>query len=142
MGHIDSNLDKGPWFRTNCNYASDAMIYKTDLYFEQALSSRYGRTEALSKKGRITKVSDLQVGDMVHYFIGGSWKHVTLVGEVYSDYVVLYDGGSKFINTKQYKKKVPRYGSMLNGTPYSGYDSWFAVRMWDIDQSKVLEGLK
>ena len=139
---IDTNMSEGP-FRTNCNYSSDAMIRKTDLYFEDNFSSRYIRTAELSKVGKIRKVSDLQVGDMVHYFRNGAgWRHVALVGEVYSDYVVLYDGGGRFISTKQYKKKVPRYGSMINGTTYGSYDDWYAVRLWNIDQSRVLEGLK
>ncbi len=137
---VDTNLSEGP-FRTNCNCSSDAMIQKTDLYFEKDLSTLFRGMIKRSKVGKITKVSDLQVGDIVHYF-GDGWRHVALVGEVYSDYVILYDGGGRFVSTKQYRKKVPRYGSMLNGTTYSSYDYWFAVRLWDIDQSKVLEGLK
>ena len=83
-----------------------------------------------------------QVGDMLHYFRDGDWKHVAVVGEVYSDYIVTYDGGGRFISSKQYKKKIKRGGSMLNGTTYSSYDYWFGVRLWKIDQSRTLEGLR
>ena len=46
------------------------------------------------------------------------------------------------ISSKQYKKKIKRGGSMLNGTTYSSYDYWFGVRLWKIDQSRTLEGLR
>ena len=136
---IDTNLSSSDFKnkrRTNCNYAADALNRKTDLPYHNAANEGGGQ--------KITNTRDLRVGDMVHYFRNGpGWRHVAMVGEVYSDYVILYDGGGRFINTKQYKKKVRRggYGEMMNGTVYD-YDWWYAKRYWNIDQSKTLEGLK
>lgn len=136
---IDTNLSSDKFKhrrRTNCNYAADALNLKTNLSpFKHGTTWKSGQ--------RITNTRDLQVGDMVHYFRGPKWRHVAMVGEVYDDYVILYDGGGRFIETKQYKKKVRRggYGEMMNGTVYD-YDDWVAVRHWNIDQSKALGGLK
>lgn len=142
---IDTNLSDDDFKhrrRTNCNYACDALVRKTNLFFDKNLCSRFEFTARISKVGKIRDTAKLQVGDMVHYFRDGDWKHVAVVGEVYKDYVILYDGGGRFIETKQYKKKVKRGRSMINGTTYDSYDDWYAVRVWNIDQSKVLEGLK
>ena len=96
--------------------------------------------------GIITKVSDLRVGDLVHYYgykqngkVG--WLHVTLVGEVYSDYVVMYDGGNRFMNNLTYKFAVKRTNNSKMGSPYSGYLYWKGVRPWKIDQSVTLKGI-
>ena len=135
---VDTNLSAAKFKdkrRTNCNFSADSLTRKTDLAFHWSAND--------SGSPRISNTRDLQVGDMVHYYSGGRWRHVAMVGEVYSDYVILYDGGGRYIETKQFKKKVKRggYGEMLNGTVY-GYDRWVAVRHWKIDQSKILGGLK
>ena len=140
---IDTNLSEDPGrFRTNCNYSCDAMTQKTDLYFVSNLCTSWRSGPSKSPVGKITNTAQLQVGDMLHYFRDGDWKHVAVVGEVYSDYIITYDGGGRFISSKQYKKKIKRGGSMLNGTTYSSYDYWFGVRLWKIDQSRTLEGLR
>ncbi len=140
---IDTNLSEDPdKFRTNCNYSCDAMTQKTDLYFVTNLCTSWRSGPSKSPVGKITNTAQLQVGDMLHYFRDGDWKHVAVVGEVYSDYIITYDGGGRFISSKQYKKKIKRGGSMLNGTTYSSYDYWFGVRLWKIDQSRTLEGLR
>ena len=140
---IDTNLSEDPSrFRTNCNYSCDAMTQKTGLWFVTNLCTSWWSGPSRSPVGKITNTAQLQVGDMLHYFRDGDWKHVAVVGEVYNDYIVIYDGGGRFISSKQYKKKIKRGGSMLNGTTYSSYDEWFGVRLWNIDQSKTLEGLR
>ena len=136
---IDTNLSDNKFKccrRTNCNYAADSLNGKTDLSPFKPATAWKGGTH-------ITNTRDLHVGDMVHFF-NGSWKHVAVVGEVYSDYVVLYDGGGRFIETKQYKQKVKRggYSAMISGSTYSNYGSWHATRYWNFDQDKSLDGLK
>ncbi len=64
-----------------------------------------------------------------------------MVGEVYKDYVVLYDGGSRFMNNRTYKHTLNRInGRRLSGS-YTSYASWWAFRPWDIDQSVTLKGI-
>ena len=142
---IDTNLGGSKYSgkrRTNCNYSCDALAQKTDLYAPQHFCSTFDGQVGMSKVGKIYDTSKLQVGDLLHFFRDDDWKHVAVVGEVYKDYIITYDGGGRFISSKIYKYKIPRGGSMINGTTYSGYDYWYGTRVWNIDQSKTLEGLQ
>lgn len=138
---IDENLTDSEQKRrrTNCNYAADALIKKTTLQHYLSDDRDGGQ--------KIYRTDQLQVGDLLQFFHGCSesgWGHVAVVGEVYRDYIVTYDGGRRFIHSKQYKYKIKRGGAsemISNGSPYDNYDCWYAVRRWNFDQSKVLEGL-
>ena len=74
---------------------------------------------------------------------GSSGGHVALVGEVYKDYIVMYDGGSRWQSGYNYKitiKRENQSNGRLPGT-YSSYCNWYAFRPWKIDQSETLGGL-
>lgn len=136
---IDKTLELSQRVRTNCNYSVDNFIPKTTLKFIGGASISKQLAAGGGKK--ITNVKDLQVGDLMHFYSGGDWKHVATVGEIYKDAVILYEGGSRFMNNANYKHKITRHnGSSLDGG-YGGY-TWYATRPWKIDQSKTLEGLK
>lgn len=64
-----------------------------------------------------------------------------MVGEVYKDVVVLYDGGGRFNRDRHYKKIMYRNTDSLKNTTYKDYKMWAAVRLWDIDQNVVLDGI-
>lgn len=90
--------------------------------------------------GVIDKASKLEVGDILQ--MPGGLTHVAVVGEVYKDYVIVYDGGSKFQYNRNYKFKIPRRNNnSLSGTDYSYYPYFRGYRVWDIDQSVTLKGL-
>ena len=136
---VDEMLQNKNKSRPNCNYGVDSFQKKTNLkYF---YSADVSNSKKNSKVGKITNTGKLQVGDHVHFFSGSKWKHIAIVGEVYSDYVVLYDAGGRFMNNRQYKYKVKRGTRSMNGT-YSNYGTnWYALRVWNINQDINLAGL-
>ena len=95
------------------------------------------KSSGFAKEGkRITKVSDLKVGDVVH---GPS--HIFMVGEVYKDKVVMYDGGSRWQRNKTFKMVVDRTNNNKLGGKYKYSGNWEAYRPWKINQSITLKGL-
>ena len=130
---IDKVLQNPKKIRTHCNATVDIIRKSTSLPFYSSSASY----QKLAKHGKkITKVTDLQVGDVMAFFSGGSWKHTSIVGEVYKDYVVTYDGGSP-IGKGTFKKIHPR----KNTSKFSGYSDWYGIRVNQIDQTKTLKGL-
>ena len=98
----------------------------------------------MSPVGRITKTNQLQVGDWVHFFRQPGytkWGHVAMVGEVYDDYVIIYEGGGRFVESTYFKHKLKRTGDGRLSDSYSFYKSWFGVRPFKIDQSVYLKGM-
>ena len=63
-----------------------------------------------------------------------------MVGEVYKDYVVMYDGGGRFAKSGKYKKITKRANSSKLTDDYSGY-KWWAFRPWNINQNITLKGI-
>lgn len=126
--------------RGNCNYSQDSFIRQTNLQLPSS-SNSWTSENTHHNKSKIKHANELQVGDWVHYYSGGEWKHIAIVGEVYQDIVVLYDGGGRFNRSMHYKKIMYRDTDSLKGTEYSGYSKWDAVRLWDIDQNVTLKGI-
>lgn len=145
---LQRQLNNTDDFRTSCNTAINTFNKSTTLADMHGASHQPKTQLAMSRKnynknkGKIIRWSDLRVGDVVHFFAAnGSWRHVALVGEVYSDYIVLYDGGSRFMKNRQYKFAIPRKNDKkLRGT-YKSYSSWWGFRPWKIDQSVTLKGI-
>ena len=137
-------LDKN----TNCNWTVDMVYNKAGIFHTgrtKVNSSANFRNMGKAKGNKvITKVEDLQIGDIVHFFesCGGdmsnpdnwhNWYHVAFIGEI--DYVkrtiTVYDGGSRFTNNRNFKEvaKLDNKINKLNGT-----SCWAAVRVVDIMQ--------
>ena len=78
----------------------------------------------------ITKMSDIQVGDIIHFFRNSidrsnpntwsNWYHVAFIGEVDKSkgVIVGYDGGSYFTNNRNYKwtAKINDKNPKVHGT--------------------------
>ena len=100
------------------------------------------------KLEKVTRLRDLKVGDCIYFGRGAKWDklnektwktptggHNVVVGEVYADHIVIYDGGSYFQYHQNYKREVyfPAENSesaedkLLLST--FGFDSW-GVRRW------------
>lgn len=126
--------------RGNCNYSQDSFIRQTNLKLPSS-SNSWTSKSTYHNKSKIKHTNELQVGDWVHYYSGGDWVHIAIVGEVYQDVVVLYDGGGRFNRSMHYKKIMYRDTDSLKGTEYSTYKKWDAVRLWDIDQNVTLKGI-
>ncbi|MBP5656216.1 Ig domain-containing protein [Candidatus Saccharibacteria bacterium] len=146
---IDYELTKGykgkscikKRIRNNCNYSQDSWVRQTNLKLPSS-SKKWTSSSSYHHGKTIRHTKDLQVGDWVNFWnSGGSWIHIALVGEVYSDKVVLYDGGGRFNRDRHYKKIMYRNTDSLKNTTYSKYKKWKAVRLWDIDQSVTLDGI-
>ena len=133
---INDLLRSSAVVRTGCNISITTFAGSTSLK-----SLPFGTPSAMvaaSKVGKIVYVDDLQVGDIIE-FTEPSW-HTAMVGEVYKDYVIVYEGGSKFIKSRYFKKPIER--KHTTKIWYQGYwKGFYAVRPWDIDQSKTLKGL-
>ncbi len=132
--------------RNNCNYSQDSFARQTDLKLPS--SSKSWTSSSSWHHGKTIKhTSELLVGDWVNYsncsnkFSDGCWIHIAMVGEVYKDVVVLYDGGGRFNRDRHYKKIMYRNTDSLKNTTYKDYKMWAAVRLWDIDQNVVLDGI-
>ncbi|MBQ9684853.1 Ig domain-containing protein [Candidatus Saccharibacteria bacterium] len=126
--------------RGNCNYSQDSFIRQTNLKLPSS-SNSWTSKSTYHNSSKIKHTNELQVGDWVHYYSGGEWKHIAIVGEVYQDIVVLYDGGGRFNRSMHYKKIMYRNTDSLKGTEYDNYSKWDAVRLWDIDQNVTLKGI-
>ena len=132
---------------THCNKSMHVFIKSTSLKF---INTGAGKTHIKNKikesgfykHNLITNISKLRVGDFMNFQLGGYAGHVVLVGEVYKDYIVVYDGGSRFMRNRNYKFKIKRRnGKSLAGSKYSGSLSWYGYRPWKIDQSVTLKGV-
>lgn len=156
---INAMLGPSENVRTNCNEAINTFYKSTTLTpiggsSDPGVHTSYKPTVwQLTKKnhpkngGMITRFEDLEVGDLMHFYSNSNltgWHHVVMVGEIYKDCIIVYDGGSRFENlngtSHPYKFKIPRKGSSLAGTAYGG-DYWMAVRPWKIDQNVTLKGI-
>ncbi|MBP5656272.1 Ig domain-containing protein, partial [Candidatus Saccharibacteria bacterium] len=138
---INEKLKPSANIRTNCNASINTFIHSTDKRIGAGAAQHQYMAEH-SLVGKIRYVDELKVGDIVHFFVAdGGWHHVAFVGEVYKDYVVFYDGGGRWIGSMNFKKRVKRAHTKKLSDTYSFEHSWFAVRMWDIDQSVTLKGL-
>ena len=131
---------------TNCNKSINIFIQSTNLAWPKGGTSSGSYDSAhlkMSKyphnNGKITKVSELRVGDIVNFFTSNG-GHVAIVGEVYKDKLVFYDGGPYFQNGK-YKYAVRRSNSNKLTDKYALYGSWFGWRPWKIDQDVTLKGI-
>ena len=130
---INSVLRTSAVVRTNCNCAVDTFYKSTTLG-----SYSFGNK---NKYPKMHKWTDLKVGDVIYFYRGGRWVHVAMVGEVYRDYVVIYDGGSRLQKNTNYKFAVPRKSDGVLRGSYKTFGSWFANRPWKINQSVTLRGI-
>ena len=124
------------------------------------LSSECGGLEAfiyhkmgMSQKSQIypkpTKLKDLKVGDGVYFFEQrvdksdeNKWTrglHNVIVGEVYKDYIVLYDAGSRYQNSRNYKHIIKKSNTGNEEEDYAaitkeyGFQGWGARRFYNFE---------
>lgn len=128
---INSMLKTSSNVRTCCNKAINTFHKSTTLGEQYPVRGT-----------KYTKWSQLKVGDVLQFYRpDGRWVHTALVGEVYENYLIIYDGGGRFMTNRNYKIKIPRKQDGRLRSPYSGYGSWYAFRPWTINQSITLAGL-
>ena len=129
---VNTNL----WMATECGPAAQAPLYKGGILKGGQNPSRK----------MITRFTDLRPGDLMHFFDHpvdksnrSSWgwgRHVAIVGEVYKDKIVIYDGGSHFQTTRNFKRTIKMVYS--EAEEYAeikkefGYDYWASERFKEL----------
>ena len=131
-GGANSNKAFSTSANINCDKA--VTIFKSSISPKK--SKNYNSKDWWHSGKKITKVSDLRVGDIVH-----GPNHVFMVGEIYKDKVVMYDGGSRFQRAKTYKQVVTRTNNSKMDGSYRYSGNWEAYRPWNINQAITLKGI-
>lgn len=141
-GEIDSlcsDPDKAK--TTNCNFGMDSFYYKAGLMPGCTEVSDLFRWQGRTYKV-IRNIADLKVGDLVHMFgervtsddpsTWEDWHHVCCVGERQGSEVIMYDTGSRFISSGNFKIpfKVDRDNEPAGS--YSSYHGWVGIHMVDL----------
>lgn len=134
----------------DCETGVDMIRFKAGIYSGKESYDFRGMVQAGGKI--ITKMKDLQVGDIVQYYTGCTfpdkspskivstfgyighkndnggkgWMHVNIIGEVdlKNNTITTYDTGHAFTNSGEYKIKVSRDAK----APYPWCSDWVAVR--------------
>lgn len=125
-GRSANNLGMTNSINTHCDKSIKIFVRSTTLKYRDFIHT--GR--------RITKVSDLRVGDVI-----SGPSHLFMVGEVYKNKVVVYDGGSRWQMSGTYKQTISRTDNSIMGGWYKYQGNWHARRPWKIDQSVTLKGI-
>lgn len=124
---MDDTMIEGKYC-TNCNYTTDKVYYKAGLFERSDSSCAWG--DLLRKYGGnyVYRIEELQVGDLIEHFDGGVWKHVSFVGEINDDEIVVYETGHGWISTGDFRFVYNRY---TDSKP-TGHDTWFGVHIFDL----------
>lgn len=129
---------------TCCNWAIDSLLYKLGWLprngQEMSTQARFGAL--------VTKKSDLQIGDIVHFYrdpnkvfkasdpatYGKSgWHHVVIVVQVTPTSIVVADGGSRMQkNGGTWLYTVSKSEAGFGGT-YGASDKWLARRIFTLN---------
>lgn len=126
-GNSANNLSGINSINTNCDKSIKIFVKSTTLKYKDFPKS--GR--------RIRRIKDLRVGDVL-----SGPGHLFIVGEVYKNKIVVYDGGSRWQMSGTYKQVIGRSDDNYMGGWYKYQASaWEAYRPWKIDQSVTLKGL-
>lgn len=146
----------------DCETGVDMIRFKAGIYSGKESYDFRGMVQAGGKI--ITKMKDLQVGDIVQYYTGcyfpdkspskiistfgyighkndnngKGWFHVNIVGEVdvKNNTLTTYDTGHAFTNSGEYKITVSRDASC----PYKWASDWVAVRPINLEQDGLKKG--
>ena len=116
---------------TNCNFTTDKVFYKAGLFDRSDGSDSWGPLIAKYNGNYVYRTEDLQVGDLIEQFDGGGWTHVSFVGEVNDDEIVIYETGHGFINEGNFRFTYNRFTDKP-----TWHESWFGVHLFDLQPKK------
>ncbi len=112
---------------TNCNYTTDKVFYKAGLFDRSDSSCSWGSLIAKYGGNYVYRTSELQVGDLIEHFDGGGWTHVSFVGEINDDEIVVYETGHAWTNKGDFRFVYNRFTDKP-----TGHDTWFGVHLFDL----------
>lgn len=126
---------------TNCNFGMDSLYYKCGIMPGRVELSDMFKWQARHYKV-IRKKSDLRIGDLVHMFgepvtsddpnTWEDWHHVCCVGEKRGSTVIMYDTGSRFISTGNFKKEFTVNSKNECTGVYDSYRGWVGIRVVEL----------
>ena len=126
---------------TNCNFGMDSLYYKAGIMPGRIKLSDMYKAQARKYKV-IRNKADLRIGDLVHMFghritsdnpdTWDDWHHVCCVGEKRGNTVIMYDSGSRFISSGDFKHELTvNSKNELTGN-YSSYTGWVGIRIVEL----------
>lgn len=126
---------------TNCNFGMDSLYYKAGIMPNRIKLSDMYKAQARKYKV-IRNKADLRIGDLVHMFghrITSSnpdtwydWHHVCCVGEKRGNTVIMYDSGSRFISSGDFKHELIVDRNNEPDGDYSNYHGWVGIRVVEL----------
>ena len=126
---------------TNCNFGMDSLYYKAGIMPKRVELSDMYKWQARHYKV-IRNKADLRIGDLVHMFghrITSSnpdtwydWHHVCCVGEKRGSTVIMYDSGSRFISSGDFKHELVVDKNNEPDGDYSNYHGWVGIRVVEL----------
>lgn len=141
-GEIDtlcSSADKAK--TTNCNFGMDSFYYKAGLMPKYTKLSDLFRQQGRNYKV-IRNKADLRIGDLVHMFgkrvtssnpdTWDDWHHVCCVGEKTGSNVTMYDSGSRFISSGNFKVPFTVDSNNEPAGEYGNYHGWVGIRLVEL----------
>lgn len=149
-GRIDDLCSVSSKYKTtNCNYGADTLLYKLGMMGgsgQPNLSASYKKQVNTYHCKVIRNKTDLHVGDLVHMFHSkitsndpakwSGWGHVAVVGEITKDQIILYDTGSRYIKSGNFKHAISRSGSTMDES-YKNYAGWVGIHWFDLVDDSV-----
>ena len=141
-GEIDTLCSSsGKAKTTNCNFGMDSLYYKAGIMPKRVELSDMYKWQARHYKV-IRKKSDLRIGDLVHMFgkrvtsdnpdTWDDWHHVCCVGEKRGSTVIMYDSGSRFISSGNFKHEMTVNSNNEPTGDYSAYNGWVGIRVVEL----------
>ena len=162
VNHSDDAFFTGDFVAPHCtpdfNTEFDDVISGTGKHQDLIIATECGPAAwaVLSKSGiwppnedrkpilKTRSINDLRPGDLIRFFdtpesSTDHAKHVALIGEVYDDRIVVYDGGSYFQTNRDFKRTVmkPTNGEDDNSVIKRefGFGGWQAERFLELKRS-------
>lgn len=141
-GEIDTLCsNSGKAKTTNCNFGMDSLYYKAGIMPDKIKLSDMYKAQARKYKV-IRNKADLRIGDLVHMFgeritsdnpdTWDDWHHVCCVGEKRGNTVIMYDSGSRFISSGNFKHELTVNSKNELTGDYSSYTGWVGIRIVEL----------
>ena len=134
---------QGDNMTTNCNWTVDMVYFKAGIFGKKGSSGYKNYSDVLKNGEIITRLCDLRVGDMLHFYkqpvdhtnrdTWHGWGHIAYIGEIDGETgtITVYDGGSYMTNNRNFKWTFNGKGEWPVGL--HGYAGWSAVRAIELE---------
>ena len=129
---MDDTMIEGRYC-TNCNFTTDKVYYKAGLFDEGDSSCAWGSLIEKYHGNYVHNVEELQVGDLLEQWDDGVWVHVSFVGEINDDEIVVYETGHSWLDDGSFRHKYDIYNCHNNPTRHQ---EWVGVHLFDLEPKR------